>query len=164
MDTKVKGCSAESLQQAAQLIREGQLVAFPTETVYGLGGNGFDREAALAIFAAKSRPADNPLIEHIVSWEMLDELVTRVPEKARAAMEAFWPGPLTCVLPAADKVPRTVTAGLNTVAVRWPDHPVAQALIREAGYPLRRPVPMLRENPVPPVRRMYLRTWRGGSP
>lgn len=139
MNTKVKGCDAESLKEAAQLIREGQLVAFPTETVYGLGGNGFDREAALAIFAAKRRPADNPLIEHIASWDMLDKLVTHVPEKAKAAMEAFWPGPFTCVLPAADQVPRTVTAGLDTVAVRWPDHPVAQQLIAEAGVPIAAP-------------------------
>ena len=139
MNTKLTGCSLENLKEAAQLIQRGELVAFPTETVYGLGGNGLDREAALAIFAAKGRPADNPLIEHIVGYEMLGTLVTQVPEKAKVAMEAFWPGPLTCVLPASRVVPKSVTAGLETVAVRWPEHPVAQALIREAGVPIAAP-------------------------
>lgn len=139
MNTLMRGCDEESLRLGAQLIKQGGLVAFPTETVYGLGGDGLNPHAVQAIYAAKGRPADNPLIEHIADYGMLELLVQITPEPARRAMEAFWPGPLTCVLPASARVPRAVTAGLDTVAVRWPEHPVAQALILQAGVPVAAP-------------------------
>lgn len=139
MNTLMRGCDEESLRLGAQLIKQGGLVAFPTETVYGLGGDGLNPHAVQAIYAAKGRPADNPLIEHIADYGMLELLVQTTPEPARRAMEAFWPGPLTCVLPASARVPRAVTAGLDTVAVRWPEHPVAQALILQAGVPVAAP-------------------------
>ncbi len=139
MHTQMMACGEAGLRLGAQLLRRGELVAFPTETVYGLGGNGLHPGAAQAIYAAKGRPADNPLIEHIADYGMLELLARSVPGTARRAMEAFWPGPLTCVLPAADAVPRTVTAGLDTVAVRWPGHPVAQALILRSGVPVAAP-------------------------
>ncbi|MDI6710950.1 MAG: L-threonylcarbamoyladenylate synthase [Thermoanaerobacterales bacterium] len=124
---------------AAAVIRRGGLVAFPTETVYGLGADATNGAAVRRIFAAKGRPADNPLIVHISAMDELRPLVRDVPDVARALAGAFWPGPLTLVLPAAPSLPREVTAGLDTVGVRMPDHPVALALIRAAGVPLAAP-------------------------
>ena len=120
----------EDLDRAGQLIREGGLVAFPTETVYGLGANALDPEAVRQIYLAKGRPVDNPLIVHIADWASLESLTTEVGEPARLLGEKFWPGPLTLVLPRHPRVPLEVTAGLATVAIRWPNHPVAEALIR----------------------------------
>ncbi|GAW93820.1 L-threonylcarbamoyladenylate synthase [Calderihabitans maritimus] len=129
----------DKIEWAARVLREGGLVAFPTETVYGLGANALNREAVRKIFQAKGRPADNPLIVHVGSLVEVDNLVTYVPEKARRLMQLFWPGPLTLVLPRRDQVPLEVTAGLETVAIRMPDHPVALALLRTARVPVAAP-------------------------
>ncbi len=123
----------EELDFAAQCLREGKLVAFPTETVYGLGGNAFDATASARIYAAKGRPSDNPLIVHIAETEALTELAAEVPDAAYRLAEAFWPGPLTMILKKSDKVPKTTTGGLETVAVRMPSDSIAAALIRSSG-------------------------------
>lgn len=126
-------------QMGGRILREGGLVAFPTETVYGLGANGLDEEAVRGIFEAKERPADNPLILHVKSKNEVRSLWNTVPEKARYLMDAFWPGPLTLVYEKADIVPDIVTAGLPTVAVRMPENKTARALIKAAGVPLAAP-------------------------
>ena len=123
----------EELKRAGAVIRNGGLVAFPTETVYGLGGDALNPESSKKIYAAKGRPSDNPLIVHICCMEDLDPLVSEIPEAAVKLAEAFWPGPLTMVLPKSQLVPKETTGGLDTVAVRMPSHEVAKAFIREAG-------------------------------
>ena len=128
-----------SLKDAAARIRAGELVAFPTETVYGLGANALDASAVEKIYAAKGRPATSPLIVHVGSVHMACTLVTEWPPEAEALAQSFWPGPLTLVLPKKQTVPDIVTAGLPTVGVRMPDHPLALALIREAGVPIAAP-------------------------
>ncbi len=127
------------LKAAADILQNGGLVAFPTETVYGLGGDGLREDAAKKIYAAKGRPSDNPLIIHISNMKMLEELTTEISEKARLLADKFWPGPLTMIFPKSDKVPFGTTGGLNTVAVRMPDHPVALALIEESGVSIAAP-------------------------
>lgn len=124
---------------AAELLQLGQVVAFPTETVYGLGANAFSDEAVQLIFKAKGRPSDNPLIVHIANNKQLGELVEEIPEGAKKLMEAFWPGPLTIILKSKKQVSKYVTAGLSTVGVRMPDHPVALALIEASGLPIAAP-------------------------
>ena len=121
------------------MIRAGELVAFPTETVYGLGANALDPKAIEKIFAAKGRPASSPLIVHVSSVEMARSLACDWPERAEKLARKFWPGPLTLVLPKQPHVPDRLTAGLSTVGIRMPAHPVAQALIREAGVPIAAP-------------------------
>lgn len=130
---------AAMLAEAAALLRQGELVAFPTETVYGLGANGLDAAAVKRIFQAKGRPADNPLILHIADADNLAELAAAVPASARALVECYWPGPLTVVVERQGHVPDAVTGGLNTVAVRLPSSPVARELIRLAGIPVAAP-------------------------
>ncbi len=131
---------AESeLALAAAAVRAGALVVFPTETVYGLGADAGSEEAVRRIFEAKGRPADNPLIVHVLSIEQIDGLVDRLSPAAEALLSTFSPGPLTLVLPAAGSVPRAVTAGLDTVAVRIPSHPVARALLERAAVPIAAP-------------------------
>ncbi|MFZ5752973.1 MAG: L-threonylcarbamoyladenylate synthase [Bacillota bacterium] len=127
------------IKTAAGIIKKGGLVAFPTETVYGLGANGLSPEAVARIFRAKGRPSDNPLILHIADVHAVYTLAKDIPPAAFRVMERFWPGPLTLVLPKQDVIPREVTAGLATVALRMPSHPVALALIREAGVPVAAP-------------------------
>ena len=122
-----------AVQAAGELLRAGKLVAIPTETVYGLAANALDPEAVNNIFKAKGRPNDNPLIVHIADLSALPDVVSEVPEKARVLMERFWPGPLTIVLPRNPQIPDETTAGLDTVAVRMPSHPVAQAIIRASS-------------------------------
>lgn len=129
----------EELAEAARILRNGGLVAFPTETVYGLGANALDEKAAAKIYAAKGRPSDNPLIAHISSLEELEPLVTEIPEAGRKLAEAYWPGPLTMVFPKSDRVPYGTTGGLDTVAVRMPSDPVAHRLIALAGVPIAAP-------------------------
>lgn len=124
---------------AVELLQAGECVAFPTETVYGLGANAFDEAAVKKIFIAKGRPADNPLIIHCFSKNQLSELVTDYHSGAEALMNKFWPGPLSLVLPKSDKVPHIVTGGLSTVAVRIPDHPLALALLENCGLPIAAP-------------------------
>jgi L-threonylcarbamoyladenylate synthase len=133
----------ETLERAAAILRAGGLVALPTETVYGLGANALDAAAVGRIFAAKQRPAWDPIIVHIAGFDsgkaMLEGLVEEVPEAARRLMEAFWPGPLTLLLPRSKAVPDAVTAGRPLVGVRMPAHPVAMELIRLAGVPVAAP-------------------------
>lgn len=129
----------ERIARAAAIIRGGGLVAFPTETVYGLGADALNQEAVARIFAAKGRPVYDPLIVHIASPDELTRVAKDVPETARRLAERFWPGPLTLVLPRATAVPMIVTAGLETVAVRCPNHPVALALIQASGTPIAAP-------------------------
>ena len=131
--------SREALERAADILRAGGLVALPTETVYGLGANALNQQAVERIFAAKRRPAWDPIIVHVASTSMLAGLVAEVPEAASRLMKAFWPGPLTLLLPRAPAVPDTVTAGRPLVGVRMPSHPVALELIRRAGVPVAAP-------------------------
>lgn len=123
----------KAIARAGEILKQGGLVAFPTETVYGLGGNALDPEASKKIYAAKGRPSDNPLIVHIADMESLERLVTEVPEKARILAEKFWPGPLTMIFPKTEVVPFETTGGLDSVAVRFPSDSIAQAMIRAAG-------------------------------
>ncbi|MGQ9832346.1 MAG: L-threonylcarbamoyladenylate synthase [Candidatus Villigracilaceae bacterium] len=129
----------ENIALAAQRIKEGGLVAFPTETVYGLGANALDAEAAARIFSAKQRPAADPLIVHLAGLEQVEQVARPISPLARRLAKAFWPGPLTLILPKQPIVPEMVTAGLDTVAVRVPSHPVALALIRAAETPIAAP-------------------------
>jgi L-threonylcarbamoyladenylate synthase len=131
--------AADALERAAAILRAGGLVAFPTETVYGLGANALDAAAVGRIFAAKQRPAWDPVIVHIAAPPMLEQLVTEVSEGAALLMRAFWPGPLTLLLPRSGNVPAAVTAGRPLVGVRMPAHPVALALIRRAQVPVAAP-------------------------
>lgn len=145
MNTKVirwspeSGFREEELREAKRIIEEGGLVAFPTETVYGLGGDGLQKEAAKKIYAAKGRPSDNPLILHIGRWEQLDGITGHVPEAAGKLAEAFWPGPLTMIFEKADCVPPETTGGLDTVAVRMPEHRGALEFLNEVSVPVAAP-------------------------
>lgn len=121
------------IRRAGDIIRAGGLVAFPTETVYGLGGDALNREASQKIYAAKGRPSDNPLIVHICRFEDMEKIVARIPQEARDLAEAFWPGPLTMILKKSGLVPYETTGGLDTVAVRFPSHKTARAFIEAAG-------------------------------
>jgi L-threonylcarbamoyladenylate synthase len=127
------------IEYAAALLSAGQVVVFPTETVYGLGADAFQPVALERIFTAKGRPFSDPLIVHIADEDALELLTTGIPEKAKRLAQAFWPGPLTLILPRGPRVPDLVTAGLNTVAVRMPRHPVALALIGAVGSPIAAP-------------------------
>jgi Sua5/YciO/YrdC/YwlC family protein len=144
-----QGYQADELRYAAEILRSGGLVAFPTETVYGLGGNGLLRQAAMKIYAAKGRPSDNPLILHISRCSELDAVVGHISVQAEALMDAFWPGPMTLVFRKSDAVPPETTGGLDTVAVRMPAHAGARALIREAGVPVAAPSANLSGRPSP---------------
>ncbi|MCA9072222.1 MAG: threonylcarbamoyl-AMP synthase [Planctomycetaceae bacterium] len=128
-----------NLSRASELIREGHLVAFPTETVYGLGANALNPEAVARIFEAKGRPHFDPLIVHVPDLSGLEPLTSEVPQIARELATKFWPGPLTMVLPKTSLVPDLVTSGLPTVAVRLPKHPLAQELLKQAGVPIAAP-------------------------
>lgn len=133
---KTKLCSGNdpaAISEAAGILRDGGLVAFPTETVYGLGADALNSEAAAKIYAAKGRPSDNPLIVHIADINSVNELASEIPGKANMLMEAFWPGPLTIILPKKNVVPDETTGGLKTVAIRMPSHPAALQLIKESG-------------------------------
>ncbi len=128
-----------AVKRATELLRAGEVVALPTETVYGLAANALDEKAVAKIFRIKDRPANNPIIVHIASVEMAKRCVTAWPNPAGKLARAFWPGPLTLVLPCAKEIPGMVTAGGKTVGVRWPGHPFIQAVIRECGFPLAAP-------------------------
>lgn len=130
---------SDTAQIAADIIKNGGLVALPTETVYGLGANGLSDEAVAKIFVAKGRPQDNPLILHVADSRQIDDICHDIPEAARRLAERFWPGPLTMVLPAKSIVPKGTTAGLSTVAVRCPDHALTREIIRLAGVPIAAP-------------------------
>ena len=128
-----------AVQRAAELLRAGEVVALPTETVYGLAANAFDANAVAKIYEVKGRPAHNPIIVHVAGLELAQRCVTSWPESAVQLAKSFWPGPLTMVLPRAPSIPDLVTAGGSTVGVRWSSHPFIQAVIRECGFPLAAP-------------------------
>lgn len=137
------------IARAARLIRQGRLVAFPTETVYGLGANALDPRAIELIFAAKGRPAADPIIAHIASIDQLRDLALDIPQLAMDLGERFWPGPLTLVLKRSPRAPPNLSAGRDTIAIRQPSHPVAAALIRSAGTPIAAPSANLFARPSP---------------
>ena len=151
--TQILPPTRDALALAARLLKEGELVAFPTETVYGLGANALDSEAVLRIFAAKGRPADNPLIVHIAEKSQLDALC-QVTEDARRLMDAYWPGPMTLLLPKKAAVPDVVTAGLPSP---WP-------CCANANCPSLPPAPTYPPAPAPPPPRTYWRIWTAASP
>ena len=167
METQVIGCVADPLagtDLGAEIIRNGGLVAFPTETVYGLGANGLDGEAVNRIFLAKGRPNDNPLILHVSRKEQAGNLWLKVPPEAEKLMDTFWPGPLTLIFRRAKCVPDEVTAGLDTVAVRMPHNPTALALIEKAGVPVAAPSANLSGKPSPTRVEHVLRDMEGKIP
>ncbi|WP_297510900.1 L-threonylcarbamoyladenylate synthase [Thermococcus sp.] len=142
------GVDERKIKVAARFILEGKLVAFPTETVYGLGADALNASAVRRIFEAKGRPADNPLIVHIAEFSDLERLAREIPREAKLLAKRFWPGPLTMVLPKAEEVPDVTTGGLDTVAVRMPAHPIALALIR-ASTPIAAPSANISGKPSP---------------
>jgi L-threonylcarbamoyladenylate synthase len=139
MRARILRYSREAVREAGQIIKRGGLVAFPTETVYGLGASALNPKAVARIFEVKRRPRFDPIIVHVASLREVERVCLRIGRDARILMEEFWPGPLTLVLPKSDAVPDIVTAGLETVAVRMPSHPVALELIREAETPIAAP-------------------------
>lgn len=144
MNTKILEISIENpqkdkLEQAGKILREGGLVAFPTETVYGLGANALDENAVNKIFIAKGRPSDNPLIVHVSDMKQVEKLTKFIPQKAKKVMDAFWPGPVTIILEKSEIVPKCTTAGLETVAIRMPSHKIALELIKESSVPIAAP-------------------------
>ena len=163
MNTQLLTPSSATYALASEILRSGGLVAFPTETVYGLGANALDRDAVLSIFAAKGRPADNPLIVHIYDRNQLDPLCT-VPERAFPLMDAFWPGPLTILCHKKPAVPDEVTAGLPTVAVRMPSHPVARAMLRDCNLPVAAPSANSSGRPSPTTAAHVLEDMNGRIP
>ena len=165
MHTELCQADEASIRRAAALLRAGELVAFPTETVYGLGADALNGEAAARIFAAKGRPADNPLIAHIAGESGLAGLIAGEPcACARKLMRAFWPGPMTLIFPKSPRVPREVTAGLDTVAVRMPSHPVARALISAAQTPIAAPIANRSGRPSPTTAAHVLEDMEGRIP
>src|SRR5262245_19545798 len=130
---------AATLMRAAELLRQGEVVALPTETVYGLAANALNPEAVARIYEVKGRPAFNPIIVHVCGIDMARECVREWPLSAQKLADSFWPGPLTLVLPRSDRIPDIVTAGGATVGVRWPQHPLMNEVIRLCGFPLAAP-------------------------
>lgn len=147
--SETKHESYPQLVEASMLLKQGEVVAFPTETVYGLGADATSDQAVDKIFSAKGRPSDNPLIVHIAEQSQLDDFIEEVPDHAVRLMEAFWPGPLTIILKKKEGLSDKVTAGLSTVGVRMPDHPIALALIKEANLPIAAPSANLSGKPSP---------------
>lgn len=165
MATELIRADEHGIARAAQVIRAGGIVGFPTETVYGLGANALDPDAVPGIFAAKGRPADNPLIVHIADMGDIAPLISGdLPEQARLLAEAYWPGPMTLVLPKSALIPDAVSAGLDTVGIRMPAHPVARALIRECGLPIAAPSANRSGRPSPTCARDVLEDMDGRIP
>jgi L-threonylcarbamoyladenylate synthase len=164
MDTEVLPVSEKNIEKAASLLKSGQVVAFPTETVYGLGANGMDTAAVARIFEAKGRPQDNPLILHVSHKGEAASLWKRVPEEAKLLMDAFWPGPLTLVLEAEDAVPSIVRASLPTVAVRCPENTWARRLIARCGFPIAAPSANLSGRPSPTTASAVYEDMKGRIP
>lgn len=149
------------IKEAASLLEQGEVVAFPTETVYGLGADATSDEAVLKIYEAKGRPSDNPLIVHIANHEQLNEIVQTIPEYVHHLIDHFWPGPLTLVLPKKDGLSTYVTAGLETVAVRMPAHPVALALVNASNRPIAAPSANLSGKPSPTLAKHVIQDLNG---
>ncbi len=163
MMTRMMPADSSSLAYASNLLREGELVAFPTETVYGLGADALNPDAVLSVFAAKGRPADNPLIVHIFDRSQLEPLC-EIPDRASILMDAFWPGPLTLLFPRKRSVPDQVTAGLPTVAIRMPSHPVAAALLKTCAIPVAAPSANRSGRPSPTTALHVLEDMKGRIP
>ncbi len=164
MLTKIEPFSPESAAAAAQILKAGGLVAIPTETVYGLAANALDEKAVRAIFEAKGRPQDNPLIVHISDMEMINPLVTEVPGIAKRLAEKFWPGPLTMIFNKSDIIPAATSGGLSTVAVRMPDNEAAREIIRRCGSPLAAPSANTSGKPSPTAARHVFDDMNGKIP
>lgn len=169
MDTKVvfideKQLNTSLLQEAGEWIKRGELVAFPTETVYGLGGDALKADSSRKIYEAKGRPSDNPLIVHIAKWEDIYRICRDIPESAKKLADAFWPGPLTMILKKQDIVPKETTGGLDTVAVRLPGHPTARAFIEAAGGYVAAPSANVSGRPSPTLAKYVLEDMDGKIP
>jgi len=162
LSTHTPALFAAAVKRAAELLRAGEVVALPTETVYGLAANALDKKAVAKIFAIKGRPANNPIIVHVADNALAKRCVARWPDLADKLANAFWPGPLTLVLPRAEEIPDNVTAGGTTVGVRWPSHPFIQAVIRECGFPLAAPSANL-SNQISPTNAEHVRQQLGGK-
>jgi len=166
MDTRIFKVDPEDIdirkiREAGEILREGGLVAFPTETVYGLGGDACDAGASEAIYAAKGRPSDNPLIVHICEFSQLEEIAADLPDTARVLADAFWPGPMTLIVNKNQVIPHETTGGLDTVAVRFPSHPIANALIRESGCMIAAPSANTSGRPSPTQARHVIEDLKG---
>jgi L-threonylcarbamoyladenylate synthase len=162
LSTSTPALFTAAVKRAAELLRAGEVVALPTETVYGLAANALDEKAVTKIFQIKGRPANNPIIVHVADNETAKRCVNRWPELADKLSQSFWPGPLTLVLPRADEIPDIVTACGATVGVRWPSHPFIQAVIRECGFPLAAPSANL-SNQISPTNAEHVRAQLGGK-
>ena len=162
--TKVMPCDEKGVAFAAELLKKGEVVGIPTETVYGLAASAYDPAAVSKIFAAKGRPQDNPLIVHISDLSMLNDLVSDFPPIAQKLASAFWPGPLTMILPKSERVPFEVTAGLDTVGIRMPSHPGAAAVIKACGLPLAAPSANTSGRPSPTKAKHVLYDMNGKIP
>jgi len=162
LSTHTPALFTAAVKRAAELLRAGEVVALPTETVYGLAANAFDEKAVAKIFQIKGRPANNPIIVHVAGNEMAKLCAENFPPLAGKLSKSFWPGPLTLVLPRAEKIPDNVTAGGETVGIRWPGHPFIQAVIRECGFPLAAPSANL-SNRVSPTNAEHVRAQLAGK-
>lgn len=160
LSTHTPGLFQKAVRRAVDLLRAGEVVALPTETVYGLAANALDEKAVGKIFGIKGRPMNNPIIVHVASNEMAKRCVTSWPELADRLSKSFWPGPLTLVLPRAERIPDMVTAAGATVGVRWPSHPFIQAVIRECNFPLAAPSANL-TNRISPTNAEHVRNQLG---
>ncbi len=149
MDTLMLSPSEDDIQVAAELLKESEVVAIPTETVYGLAANAFDEEAVRKIFKAKGRPCDNPLIVHISDLDMIKDIASEVPALAMKCAERFWPGPLTMIMPKSDRIPLVTSGGLDTVGIRFPSDRCAHRIIEKCGFPLAAPSANLSGSPSP---------------
>jgi L-threonylcarbamoyladenylate synthase len=162
LSTHTPALFSAAVKRAAELLRAGEVVALPTETVYGLAANAFDEKAVAKIFRIKGRPANNPIIVHVAGIEMAKLCAENFPPRAEKLSKSFWPGPLTLVLPRAKKIPDNVTAGGETVGIRWPSHPFIQAVLRECGFPLAAPSANL-SNQISPTNSEHVRAQLGGK-
>lgn len=162
---KITSCDeTEKINKAAEFLKNGQLAAIPTETVYGLGANALSSDAVKKIFVAKGRPQDNPLIVHIAEFDEIYNIVKEVPPQAKILAEKYWPGPMTIILKKSDIIPDTVSAGLDTVAIRLPRHPIARAVIKAAGVPIAAPSANLSGSPSPTNARCVFDDMNGRIP
>ena len=163
-DTRLMPYNRESVSEAADLLGRGELVAIPTETVYGLAADALNENAVKKIFLAKGRPQDNPLIVHISSMKMLPPLVREIPDTAKALAERFWGGPLTMIFPKSDKIPSVTSGGLDTVAVRMPASEAARGIIKRCGFPLAAPSANLSGKPSPTTAQHVFEDMNGKIP
>lgn len=164
METQLLSTSQDDIAIAAKLLKSGEVVAIPTETVYGLAANAFDEAAVRKVFEAKGRPCDNPLIVHISSLDMIKDIASSVPELAMACAKKFWPGPLTMIMPKCDKIPLVTSGGLDTVGIRFPSHTVAAQIITACGLPLAAPSANLSGSPSPTNAKRTMEDMNGRIP